>query len=122
MGNCIKKIGTAGVRVNKEEFYRIMEQIYRQRGGIEMSKKQQKFYCKVGQATINVLCFISMLAIETVCLVAWVLKQEGGRLMDNCTRIYLWFEETNAKMQNNFREIKAKNNRTRCLENKTSSK
>ncbi len=33
--------------------------------------------------------------------------------MDNCIRIYQWFEETNAKMQNSFREIKAKNNRTR---------
>lgn len=29
MENCIKRIGTAGVRVNKEEFYRITEQIYR---------------------------------------------------------------------------------------------
>ncbi len=37
-------------------------------------KKEQEFYSKVGQATINALCFISMLAIETVCLVGWVLK------------------------------------------------
>lgn len=29
MQTCIKKIGTAGVRINKDEFYRIMEQIYR---------------------------------------------------------------------------------------------
>lgn len=29
MESCKKKIGTAGVRVDKEEFYRIMEQIYR---------------------------------------------------------------------------------------------
>lgn len=29
MENCKKKIGVAGVRVDKEEFYRIMEQIYR---------------------------------------------------------------------------------------------
>ncbi len=39
-----------------------------------MSKKQQEFYCKVGQATINALCFISMLAVEAVCLVGWALK------------------------------------------------
>ena len=29
MQSCIKKIGTAGIRVNKEDFYKIMEQIYR---------------------------------------------------------------------------------------------
>lgn len=29
MDQCKKKIGTAGVRVDKEEFYRIMNQIYR---------------------------------------------------------------------------------------------
>lgn len=29
MESCKKKIGTAGVRINKEEFYRIQEQIYR---------------------------------------------------------------------------------------------
>lgn len=29
MQSCVKKIGTAGVRIDKEEFYRIMEQIYR---------------------------------------------------------------------------------------------
>lgn len=29
MEKCKKKIGTAGVRVDKEEFYRLMEQIYR---------------------------------------------------------------------------------------------
>ncbi len=29
MEGCRKKIGTAGVRVDKEEFYRIMGQIYR---------------------------------------------------------------------------------------------
>lgn len=29
MEKCKKKIGTAGVRVDKEEFYRIMDQIYR---------------------------------------------------------------------------------------------
>lgn len=29
MDKCIKKIGTVGIRVDKEEFYRILEQIYR---------------------------------------------------------------------------------------------
>lgn len=29
MGSCTKKIGTAGIRVDKEEFYRLQEQIYR---------------------------------------------------------------------------------------------
>lgn len=29
MQNCKKKIGTVGVRVDKEEFYKTMEQIYR---------------------------------------------------------------------------------------------
>lgn len=29
MQNCKKKIGTAGIRIDKDEFYRIMEQIYR---------------------------------------------------------------------------------------------
>lgn len=29
MESCKKKIGTAGIRIDKEEFYRIMEQIYR---------------------------------------------------------------------------------------------
>lgn len=29
MQNCVKRIGTAGLRVDKEKFYRIMEQIYR---------------------------------------------------------------------------------------------
>ncbi len=29
MENCIKKIGPVGIRVDKEEFYRILEQIYR---------------------------------------------------------------------------------------------
>lgn len=29
MQSCIKKIGTAGVRIDKEEYYRITEQIYR---------------------------------------------------------------------------------------------
>lgn len=26
---CVKRIGTAGIRVDKDEFYRIMEQIHR---------------------------------------------------------------------------------------------
>lgn len=29
MQNCKNKIGTAGIRIDKDEFYRIMEQIYR---------------------------------------------------------------------------------------------
>ncbi len=29
MESCKKKIGTLGVRIDKEEFYRLMEQIYR---------------------------------------------------------------------------------------------
>lgn len=29
MESCKKKIGTAGIRIDKDEFYRIMEQIYR---------------------------------------------------------------------------------------------
>lgn len=29
MEECIKRIGTAGVRVDKEKFYTILEQIYR---------------------------------------------------------------------------------------------
>lgn len=33
--------------------------------------------------------------------------------MDNCTRIYLWFEMMNAKMQKNLRELKTQKNRTR---------
>ena len=36
--------------------------------------------------------------------------------MDRCTEIYLWFEVTNAKMQKNLRELKAKNNRARLPE------
>jgi CTP-dependent riboflavin kinase len=29
MEQCIKKIGTAGIRIEKEKFYEILEQIYR---------------------------------------------------------------------------------------------
>lgn len=29
MESCIRRIGTAGVRIDKEKFYEIMEQIYR---------------------------------------------------------------------------------------------
>lgn len=29
MQSCIKKIGPTGIRINTEEFYRIMDQIYR---------------------------------------------------------------------------------------------
>lgn len=29
MQGCKKKIGTAGIRIDKEEFYRLQEQIYR---------------------------------------------------------------------------------------------
>lgn len=29
MESCTKRIGTAGIRVDKEEFYRLQEQIYR---------------------------------------------------------------------------------------------
>lgn len=29
MQKCTKKIGTAGIRIDKEEFYKTMEQIYR---------------------------------------------------------------------------------------------
>lgn len=29
MEGCRKKIGTAGIRIDKEEFYRLQEQIYR---------------------------------------------------------------------------------------------
>lgn len=31
--------------------------------------------------------------------------------MDRCTEIHLWFEETNARMQKNMLELKAKQNR-----------
>lgn len=29
MQSCIKKIGSAGIRIDKQEYYRILEQIYR---------------------------------------------------------------------------------------------
>ena len=29
MQGCVKKIGSAGIRVDKEEFYRLLEQTYR---------------------------------------------------------------------------------------------
>lgn len=38
-----------------------------------MSKKE-KFYCKVGQATINAICFMTVLAVEAICIIHWVLK------------------------------------------------
>ena len=34
--------------------------------------------------------------------------------MDRCTEIHLWFEETNAKLQQKWLPIKAKNNRVKC--------
>ena len=34
--------------------------------------------------------------------------------MDKCTEIHMWFEETNAKLQQKWLPIKAKNNRAKC--------
>ena len=85
-----------------------------QKGSDVQMSKQEKMYCKLGQAVAKLSAMTLLAILLDAILIYGIMFQEGEKKMDRCTQIHLWFEETNAKLQQKWLSIKAKNNRAKC--------